>query len=145
MPNLPNSLTRNITSHSMKNLALHSLLRWQVIILPILTIPLIYLSSKGWENVRFTDLLPGLDQLEQPGPGLVDLVLPLGNRGRVWVACADELVAHGVRGRHPLGANVRRLARKLAELLDQQLQGGQSIRGMRKWSNSKWSLVAFGD
>ena len=33
----PCSLTRNITSHSMKNLAFHSLLRWKMIILPILT------------------------------------------------------------------------------------------------------------
>ena len=30
-------LTRNITSHSMKNLASHSILRWEMIILPILT------------------------------------------------------------------------------------------------------------
>ena len=33
----PASLTRNITSHNMKNLAIHSLLRWKMIILPILT------------------------------------------------------------------------------------------------------------
>ena len=35
--NLPHSLTRNITSHSMKNLAFHSWLRWEMIILLILT------------------------------------------------------------------------------------------------------------
>ena len=33
----PCSLTRNITSHSMKNLAFHHLLRWKMIILPIPT------------------------------------------------------------------------------------------------------------
>ena len=33
--NFPCSLTRNITSHSMKNLAFHSLLRWKIIILSI--------------------------------------------------------------------------------------------------------------
>ena len=33
MSNLPCSLTRNITSHSMKNLAFHHLLRWKWIIL----------------------------------------------------------------------------------------------------------------
>ena len=44
--NFPCSLTRNITSHSMKNLAFHSLLRWKMIILPILTTSLIHLSSK---------------------------------------------------------------------------------------------------
>ena len=39
--NSPCSLTRNITSHSTKNLAFHSLLRWKMIILPILTMSLI--------------------------------------------------------------------------------------------------------
>ena len=38
------SLTRNITSHSMENLAFHSLLRWKMIILPILTPSLIHFS-----------------------------------------------------------------------------------------------------
>ena len=45
------SLTRNITSHSMKNLAFHSLHRWKVVILPILPTSLIHLSLKGLENV----------------------------------------------------------------------------------------------
>ena len=47
------SLPRNITSHSMKNLDLHSLLRWNMIILPnshYLTYRFIF---KGWENVLF--------------------------------------------------------------------------------------------
>ena len=47
------SLTSNITSHSMKNMAFHSLLRWKMIILPILTTSLIHFSLKGWENVTF--------------------------------------------------------------------------------------------
>ena len=46
--NFPFSLTRNITPHSMKNLASHSLM----IILPILATSLIH-SVKGWENVLF--------------------------------------------------------------------------------------------
>ena len=37
LSNFPSSLTRNITSHSMETLAFHSLLRSQMIILPILT------------------------------------------------------------------------------------------------------------
>ena len=49
MSNFPCSLTRNITSHSMKNLAFHSFLRWKIIILPILTASLI----NFWENVLF--------------------------------------------------------------------------------------------
>ena len=35
--NFPCSLTGNITPHSMKSLAFHSLLRWKMIILPTLT------------------------------------------------------------------------------------------------------------
>ena len=46
-------LTRNITSHSIKNLGFHHLLRWKMIILPILTTSLIPFSLKGWENVNF--------------------------------------------------------------------------------------------
>ena len=53
MSNVPCSLTRNITSHSMKNLAFHSLLRRKMILLPILTTSLIHFSLKGWENVPF--------------------------------------------------------------------------------------------
>ena len=40
-------------SHSMKNLPFHSLLRWKMIILPILTTSLIHFTLKGWENVPF--------------------------------------------------------------------------------------------
>ena len=48
------SLTRNIASHSMENLAFQSLLRWRmIIILPILTTSLIQLCLKGRENVLF--------------------------------------------------------------------------------------------
>ena len=42
MSNFPYSLTRNITSHSVKNVAFHSLLRWKMIILPIPTASLIH-------------------------------------------------------------------------------------------------------
>ena len=51
MSNFPCSLTRNITLHTMENLAFHSLLRWNIIVLPILTTSLVHLSLKGWENV----------------------------------------------------------------------------------------------
>ena len=47
------SLTRNIPSHSMENLAFHILLRSKMIILPTLTTSLIHFSLKGWENVLF--------------------------------------------------------------------------------------------
>ena len=43
MSKFPCSLTRNMTSHSMENLTFHSLLRWKVIILQILTTSLIQL------------------------------------------------------------------------------------------------------
>ena len=47
MSNFPCSLTRNITSHSMKNLAFHGLLRWKMIILPLLTTSLIHFFWLG--------------------------------------------------------------------------------------------------
>ena len=43
---------KNITSHSMENLAFHSLLRWKMIIPPTLTTSPMHFSLKGWENVR---------------------------------------------------------------------------------------------
>ena len=51
--NFPCSLTRNITLHSMKNLAFHKLLRWKMIILPILATEFIRFSLKCWGNVLF--------------------------------------------------------------------------------------------
>ena len=42
-----------MTSHSTKNLAFHSLPRWKMIILQILTTLLMHSSLKGWENVLF--------------------------------------------------------------------------------------------
>ena len=48
------SLTSNVTSHSMKRLAVHSLLRLKHFCsIPILTTSLIHFSIKGWENVPF--------------------------------------------------------------------------------------------
>ena len=44
--NLPCSLSRNITSHNMENLVFHSLLRWKMIILSILTTSLKHFSLK---------------------------------------------------------------------------------------------------
>ena len=49
----PCSLTRNITSPSMENLAFRSLFRWKMIILPVLTTSLIHFCLKGWENALF--------------------------------------------------------------------------------------------
>ena len=51
--NFPCSLTRNITSHSMKNLAFHSLLRWKMIMLPIL--PFSHVFDLGSGRVNATD------------------------------------------------------------------------------------------
>ena len=50
--NSPCSLNRNITLDHMKNLTFHSLLRWKMIILPILTTPLIHFSLEVLGNVR---------------------------------------------------------------------------------------------
>ena len=53
MSNFSCSLTRNITSHSMENLAFHSLLRLKNEVVPILTTSLVHFSIEGWENVPF--------------------------------------------------------------------------------------------
>ena len=45
--------SRNMFPRSMKNLALHILLRWKMIILRILATSLIHFSWKGCENVVF--------------------------------------------------------------------------------------------
>ena len=52
MSKFPCSLTRNMTSHSKENLAFHSLLRWKMILIQILTTLCIF-SLEGWENVLF--------------------------------------------------------------------------------------------
>ena len=48
--------TRNITSHSMENLAFHSLGKWKMIILPILNTSFIHLSLKGFGERIFLNL-----------------------------------------------------------------------------------------
>ena len=53
MSNFPCSLTRNITSHSMKNLAFHTLLRRRMITQTILTTSLIHFSLKRLEECTF--------------------------------------------------------------------------------------------
>ena len=53
MSNFPCSIPRNIASHSMKNMAFHSLLRWKMILLPILTTSLMHFYLQGLENVLF--------------------------------------------------------------------------------------------
>ena len=53
MQKFPCNLTRNIASYSIENLAFHSLLRWKMIILPILTTSLTLFLLRGWENVLF--------------------------------------------------------------------------------------------
>ena len=52
--NFPCSLTRNITSHSMENLAFHSLVRWKMVVLEILTTSPVHFSLGSWENLLFT-------------------------------------------------------------------------------------------
>ena len=44
--NFPCSLSRNITSHSVENLAFQSFLRWKVVVLPPLTTSLIHLNLR---------------------------------------------------------------------------------------------------
>ena len=46
--NFPCSRTRDITSHSMKNLAFHSLLRWKMTLHYQFSLPRLYISLKRW-------------------------------------------------------------------------------------------------
>ena len=58
--NFPCSFTRNITSHSMKDLAFHSWLRWKMIILPILTTSLIHFLLKRLGECTCLNLVGGM-------------------------------------------------------------------------------------
>ena len=61
------SLTKNITSHSMKNLAFHRLFRRSMII--YYQFSLMQVSLKGWDNVLFNPFTPKSDQLQiSPAP-----------------------------------------------------------------------------
>ena len=59
--NFPYLFARNITSHSMKNLAFDSLLRREMIILPIFATSLIRCSLKCWDEVLFDVGVKGLN------------------------------------------------------------------------------------
>ena len=62
MSNFPCGITRNITSHSMENLAFHSLLRWQIIILPILTMSPIHFPLGKLGECTFSDVFDSRTQ-----------------------------------------------------------------------------------
>ena len=66
MSNIPCSLTRNMTSHSMENLTFHSLLRWKTIILQILATSLIELLSAPWDTVLLFEKV--LEKVSQNRP-----------------------------------------------------------------------------
>ncbi len=66
-------------------------------------------------------LCAGVDEFEQVGPGLVDLVLPLGDGGGVAVARADELVANVVDASDALLSDRLSFARELFESVAQHL------------------------
>ena len=72
---------------------------------------------------RLQHLRPGLDQLEQVSPRLVQPVLPLGNGSRVAVTQLDELVAQLVRLLDPFAADVLRVFGELLEAVAQHLCG----------------------
>ena len=56
MSNFPSSLTRNITSHSKENLAFHSLLRWKMILIRILTTLLMHFLFRRLGECTFFSL-----------------------------------------------------------------------------------------
>ena len=81
MSNFSCSPTRNITSHSMKNVAFHSLLKGKMIILPILTTALVHLLR--WWEILFelkSDRLTALVTLR----AWVRHLWPLSFRVDIW-------------------------------------------------------------
>ncbi|TNN44820.1 hypothetical protein EYF80_044969 [Liparis tanakae] len=87
------------------------------------------------------DLRPGVDELQQVGPGLVQPVLPLRHRGRVAVAGVDQLVRQAVDGVHALLTDVPGVPSKLTETLLQHLNTG--VRGQGSWDPATTSRSAI--
>ena len=105
--NFPCSLTRNITSHSMGNLTSHSLLRWKIILLPILTTSLIHFSLKGWKNVFFdlgSEEINRLSTLKSSRSRILhdwsylQLPAPTGNLDWDWVRVRRQVLASLLQG-----------------------------------------------
>lgn len=67
-------------------------------------------------------LRPGLDELEQVLPGLLEPLLPLRDGGVVGVAHGDHLVGDSLGRGHALRAHGLRLARKHFETFPEELQ-----------------------
>lgn len=68
------------------------------------------------------DLRPGVDELQQVGPGLVQAILPLCDGGGVAVAAVDQLVRLPIDAVHALLADVPGVTGKLSETLLQHLE-----------------------
>ena len=78
MSNFPCSLSRNITSHSMENLAFRSLLRWKMIILPILASSLVqFLFKKVWRMYFLSLGVKGLT-ISDPSSHWIGCSIPWG-------------------------------------------------------------------
>ena len=74
MSNFSCSLSLNITSHSMENLAFHSLLRWEIIIRQILTTSLIHHLLKNVGRMYFLSLgVKGLTSSKQTNIGWFEI------------------------------------------------------------------------
>ena len=73
-------------------------------------------------SIQTNSRVPGVDEFEQVGPGLVEDVFPGGDGGGVAVAGGDELVRYFVHRRHALHASALRGPRELAESLAKHLK-----------------------
>ena len=103
--NFPSSLTRNITSHSMENLAFHySLLRQKMIILPVLITSLIHFSLRGAGECTFWTY--GSERVNCERVSTVSILTSIVHRvmniGNVWFCKILTLVAPNIMGRNSL-------------------------------------------
>ena len=84
--NFPCSLTRNITSHSIRNLAFHSLLRWKMIILYNFSLSRLHISlEKAWRMYLLSLALEDMDEVaNQCGINNTQLYWPLKAGNGHW-------------------------------------------------------------
>ena len=94
MSNFPCSLTRNITSHSMENLAFHSLLRWGWLYYQFSPTCLYISLYESWENVLFELGIKRAKDRPQSNPSLSRWISPTGESSIPSVLANKTTIHH---------------------------------------------------
>ena len=74
------------------------------------------------------DLCPGVNELQQVSPSLVQPILPLRHRCRIAVPSVDQLVCQTIDAVHTFLTNVPRVPGKLPETFLQHLSIGETVK-----------------